>query len=96
VYSAYILVCFVVCSVMNVVLADTNTCIPKILDANAPYRRLIGQLLIGYLDTSRLPDDESDDDDDEEGKLLYLPQQISTPPSFDDGFAMPAPRPKKG
>jgi len=52
--------------------------------------RLIEQLQIGYLDTTPAPDDDSDEDFEEE-KPSYLPNQMSS-----DGFAMPAPRNKKG
>ena len=47
--------------------------------------RLIGTLLLGYLDTSRSQDD--DDDDDDRKSRSYLPQKTV------DGFAVPAPRP---
>jgi len=49
-------------------------------------RRLIGQLMIGYLDNTPPSDDDSDDE-----KSSYLPQKMSN-----DGFAVPAPRTKKG
>ena len=48
-------------------------------------RRLIGQLMIGYLDNTPPSDDDSDDE-----KPSYLPPKISN-----DGFAVPAPRTKK-
>ena len=48
---------------------------------------LIGQLHIGYLDTTRASDDDSDD----EKPSYLLPQQISH-----GDFAMPAPRSKMG
>mmetsp|Transcript_28020 Transcript_28020/g.39389 ORF Transcript_28020/g.39389 Transcript_28020/m.39389 type:complete len:210 (-) Transcript_28020:89-718(-) len=46
---------------------------------------LIGNLCIGYLDTSK------DDDEEDSAPAAYLPKQVLG----NDGFAMPAPRPPK-